>query len=356
MAYITLDIQKLKKNYAYLEKLFSDNHIKWAVVSKLLCGNTTFLKELLKHNVTQICDSRVTNLKRIKSLNPTIETIYIKPPAKKSIKNIVRYADISLNTESSTIKLLDEEAKSQGKKHKIIIMIELGELREGILGKNLIAFCEKIFTLKHIEVVGIGTNLTCMNGVLPNHEKLLRLHTYKELIEKKFNKKIQYLSGGSSVTLPLIDINLLPLEINHFRVGEALFLGTSPYDNLPVKNMETDLFELNAEIIEITEKPYIPSGKLALNKEGESPAFDKNRIGKKSFRAIIDIGILDVDSNNLAFIDKTLSFVGGSSDMYVIDLGDNINDYKTGSLIKYTLNYMGILRILNSKYIDTKTI
>ncbi len=110
MAFVTLDIKKLKSNFNYLNALFIKNGIEWSIVSKMLSGNKTYLTELLKFDIHQICDSRVSNLKEIKTLNPKIETIYIKPPAKRSIASIVKYADISMNTEIETIKLLSKEA------------------------------------------------------------------------------------------------------------------------------------------------------------------------------------------------------------------------------------------------------
>jgi predicted amino acid racemase len=105
MAFIELHKDKLKHNYNYLDNLFNKNKIQWAVVTKLLCGNIQYLKEVLNLGITQICDSRVSNLKTIKSIKNDIETIYIKPPAKRSIKSIVKYADISFNTEYETIRL-----------------------------------------------------------------------------------------------------------------------------------------------------------------------------------------------------------------------------------------------------------
>ncbi len=86
MAFITLNTQKLKSNFEYLDNLFKKQNIQWAVVSKLLCGNKDYLEELLKFDIKQICDSRISNLKMIKQINPGIETIYIKPPAKRDIK------------------------------------------------------------------------------------------------------------------------------------------------------------------------------------------------------------------------------------------------------------------------------
>ncbi len=354
MAFVTLDIKKLQSNFDYLNTLFKKNNIEWSVVSKILSGNKVYLEELLKFNIDQICDSRVSNLKMIKSINPKIETIYIKPPAKRAIPTVVKYADVSMNTEYETIKMLAEEAKKQNKTHKIIIMIELGELREGVLGEDFMAFYESVFKLKNIQVVGIGTNLTCLYGVLPNHDKLIQLSLYEQLIEARFNRQIKYVSGGASVTIPLIFQNLLPKGINHFRVGETLFLGTDVYNNKPFKKMRADVFKLYSEIIELTEKPSVPMGEFGTNVEGESVTFDQTNLGQTSIRAIIDIGLLDVDVNHLELIDKTLKIAGASSDMIVVDLGDNKKNYKVGDLLEFKLDYMGTLRILNSKYIEKR--
>ncbi len=354
MAYINLDFKKLKSNFDFLNSLFLKNNIQWSVVSKMLSGNKDFLTALLKFDIKQISDSRVSNLKMIKSINPKIETIYIKPPAKRSIPSIVKYADISMNTEFETIKLLSDEAKRQNKTHKIIIMIELGELREGVMGEDFIDFYESVFKLNNIKVVGIGANLSCLYGVLPNHDKLIQLSLYEQLIEAKFNKQIPYVSGGSSVTIPLIFQNLLPKGINHFRVGETLFLGTDVYNNAKFKKMHADVFSLYGEIIELNEKPMVPMGELGTNVEGENFEFNENDIGETSFRAIIDIGLLDVETDHIELVDKALEIAGASSDMIVIDLKENVKKYAVGDLIEFKLDYMGILRIINSKYIGKK--
>jgi predicted amino acid racemase len=354
MAYITLDIKKLKLNFDYLNILLKKNGIEWSIVSKMLSGNKTFLTELLKFDINQICDSRVSNLKEIKSINPKIETIYIKPPAKRSISSVVKYADISMNTEFETIKFLSKEAKKQNKTHKIIIMIELGELREGVLGEDFIAFYESIFKLENIQVVGIGTNLSCLYGVLPNQDKLIQLSLYEQLIEAKFDKQIPYVSGGSSVTIPLIFQNLLPKGINHFRVGETLFLGTDVYNNTKFKKMHSDVFGLYSEIIELIEKHVVPMGEMGTNVEGESYEFNQTDVGEKSYRAIIDLGLLDVEPEHLELVDKSLKIAGASSDMIVIDIDDNKKKYKVGDLIEFKLDYMGLIRIMNSKYIEKK--
>lgn len=356
MAFIEFNRNKFKHNFDYLDNLFENNGIQWSIVSKLLCGNKMLLKEIIDLGVSQICDSRVSNLKVIKNLDKSIETIYIKPPAKRSIKSIVQCADISFNTEYYTIKLLSEEALRQNKTHKIIIMIEMGELREGVLAEEFIDFYEKVFELPNIEVVGIGTNLTCMYGVLPNKDKLIQLSLYEQLIEAKFNKMIPFVSGGSSVTIPLLINKSLPKGINHFRVGETLFLGSNVYDNSNYRKMKNDVFKLFAEIIELSEKPIVPNGEMGSNVEGNEYEFKESDIGKTSYRVIIDLGLLDVDEKHIWPVDKKIKFAGASSDMIVVDIGQNLKKYKVGDLIEFKLDYIGTLRVLSSNYIEAKII
>lgn len=356
MAFITLNKNKLKHNFTRLSNLFDENQIEWAVVGKLLCGNDLFLKELLSLNPKQICDSRVSNLKSIKRIDPDIETIYIKPAPNGSIDEIVEYADISFNTELETIKLLSAEAVKQNKIHQIVIMVELGELREGVLRDDLIDFYEQVFNLPNIQIIGLGTNLTCMYGVLPNTDKLIQLSLYKELLEMKFNKKIPYISGGASVTIPLVLNNTMPKDINHFRIGETLFMGTNAYDNSAYETCEQNVFELHAEIIELHEKPMMPDGEIGLNMTGEKVTFNPEWEDSTNYRAIIDLGLLDIDIEHITPIQSELDMVGSSSDMMVIDLGNNPNNLKVGDTISFHMNYMGILRIMNSDYVDKKVI
>lgn len=356
MAYIELNRQKLRHNYHVLDEIFRKEGRSWAVVTKLLCGHAEYLKELLDLGVEEVCDSRISNLKMVKKLRPDVQTVYIKPPAKRLVEKIIRYADVTFNSETETIRMLSDEAVRQGKTHKVTIMIELGDLREGIMGENLLGFYEQVFELPNIEVVAIGTNLNCLHGVMPSEDKLIQLALYKQLVEIKFNRSIPYISGGTSVVLPLLRQHRVPKAINHFRIGEALFFGNDLFTGGPVSDMEQQVFKFYSEIIEITQKPIVPTGMLAENPSGDTFEIEPEDYGKTSCRAIIDVGLLDSPSQHLKPIDSTLKIINASSDMLIIDLGENKGDYKVGSLIEFDLVYMGALALLNSKYIDKKIV
>lgn len=356
MAFLELYRDRLKHNYDHLGKIFKERNIDWGVVTKLLCGYKPYLKEVIDLGVKEIHDSRISNLKAVKQIDPSVQTVYIKPPAKRSIKTLIQYADVSFNTSLETIKLLSKEAGEQNKIHKIIIMIEMGDLREGVLGENVIDFYSKVFELPNIEIIGLGTNLNCLHGVMPSQDKLIQLSLYEQVIEAKFNRKIPWVSGGTSVTIPLLLKNMRPLGVNHFRVGEILYFGINLFTMKKVKGMKDDVFKLYTEIIELYKKPKVPSGELAENPSGEIATINEEDYGKSSYRAIIDIGLLDISPEYLIPDDDKIKITGASSDMLVIDLGGTRRNYKVGDLISFKLRYMGALSILNSTYIEKKII
>jgi predicted amino acid racemase len=354
MAYLKLYRKELQHNYDYLDKLFKQNKIKWGITTKLFCGNRDYLNEVINLGIGEVHDSRVSNLKVIKEIDPDTLTIYIKPPPKDIVRDVVKYADISLNTELATLHELSDEAQRQNTTHKVIIMIELGDLREGVMRDDLINFYEKVFRLPGIEVVGLGTNLNCLHGVMPDGDKLIQLSLYKQIIELRFKKEIPLVSGGTTVTIPLLLRNQLPEGVNHFRVGEALFFGKNLFTDGVIDGMSDQVMELYSQIIELSEKPVVPTGDLGVNPQGKAVQIEEDDYGKTSYRAIIDIGVLDIQPNYLVPIDENIKITDASSDMLVLDVGSNPNKYKVGDMIRFKLKYMGALGLMSSDYIEKR--
>jgi len=354
MAYLNLFRDQLLHNYQFLDDLFKENNIKWGITTKLLCGSKNYLKEVINLGIKEVHDSRISNLRRIKEIDPDTMTVYIKPPPKDTIPDMVKYADASLNTELSTLHALSEEAVRQDKVHKVIIMIEMGDLREGVMREELIDFYSKIFNLPAIEVIGLGTNLNCLHGVMPDGDKLIQLVLYKQIIDLQFNKSIPLVSAGTTVTIPLLLSNQLPAGVNHFRVGEALFFGKNLFTGGTIEGMSDSVLELNAHIIEISEKPLVPSGELGVNPQGQVAQVDAGDYGKTAYRAILDIGYLDVQPDYLIPADPTIEISDASSDMMILNVGDNPNNYQVGDLVRFKLKYMGALSLMSSDYIEKK--
>jgi len=361
MAELKIHTPQIIDNIKKLSSIFKSYNKKWSLITKVFSGDIEFLERILTSDVIEgihsVGDSRLTSLRNLKKVNHQMRTIYIKPPAKIYADEIVKYADISLNTSFETIQALNEAAKKQKKVHEIIIMIELGELREGVKRDDIIDFYRKVFNFPNIKVVGLGSNLGCMYGVEPTYDKLMQISLYKEVIEAKFNRKMEFVSGGSSITLPLLETNNVPKDMNHFRVGEAAFFGTTPLTNDKFANLSTDTFNFYANVIELEEKKIVPDGIISDANVGHAADYSEDDIGESSYKAILDFGLLDVASEDIEAMDKDIKFVGITSDMTVVDLGNNKTadgktKYKVGDKLSFKPNYMAVARLLNSKFID----
>ncbi len=196
-----------------------------------------------------------------------------------------------------------------------------------------------------------------MYGIQPTYDKLLQLALYKQLIEIKFNTSLPLISGGSSITLPLVGKPSMPKNINHLRVGEAAFLGTTPFDNKRFRDLSTDAFEYRANIIELELKENSPDGILTDGNVGHTVESDF-AVHEKRYRGILNFGLLDVDVHELVPKDKEIKFSGTTSDMSVYDVGLPLASgkckYKVGEKVTFAPSYMAIARLMSSKFIDKR--
>lgn len=361
MAELVVNAKKIVSNIKALNDYLEKHGKEWTLISKILSGHKPTLEAIFSSEeikrVHSIGDSRLSSLKNVKEIDPSLVTMYIKPPAAKLADSIVKYADISLNTSIETIKFLDEAARNQKKIHRIVIMIEMGELREGVVRENIIDFYKQAFEMDNIRIDGIGTNLGCMYGVEPTYDKLIQLSLYKQLLEARFDRELKLISGGSSITLPLINQKKIPELVNHFRIGEAAFLGTTPLTNDRYNDLHMDTFSYEANILELEEKAYIPDGDISDASIGHSIDLDKYEEHDKTYKAIVDFGLLDVDSDELKPADGSVAFIGTTSDLTVFDVGENMDNksvtkYKVGEKIRFKPSYMGAARLMNSKFVD----
>jgi len=360
MARLKVHIDRLIQNIEIIAEFMNTHHKQWSLVVKVLGTDKAVLTRILQHpailSTHSIAVSQWKSLKMVKDLNPSLRTMFIKPPSPKNVKEVVTYADISLNTSLSTILALNDEAKRQNKIHQVIVMIEMGELREGIKREGLIPFYKKIFKLSNLEVIGIGTNLGCMYGIQPTYDKLIQLVLYEQLIEAKFNQNLELVSGASSITMPILERGKVPSGINHFRIGEAAFLGTSPLDNRPILGLNTGAFTFEATIVELYKKSNVPDGTITDAAVGNTADDGGPEEEGQSFKAVMDFGILDVDADNLIPEDPDIRFFGNSSDLTVYDLGDNPQGYKTGDNLRFGLKYMAVAKLMYSRFVEKELI
>ncbi|HHZ00049.1 MAG TPA: ornithine racemase Orr [Sedimentibacter sp.] len=346
---LVIDLKKVKNNLDRITEMVKGSGCSLMIVTKGASADMEVYKLLNESDIDYIADSRIQNLKKYEGTGK--ERVLLRLPMNSETDQVVKYADISLNSELKTIRNLDEAAKKQGKVHKIILMIDLGDLREGIFFKNedeIFNAVEEILKLKNIELFGIGVNLTCYGAVIPKKDNLSILVEIARKIEKKFGIKLQMISGGNSSSIHLIGKGELPEGINNLRVGEAFLLGGETAYSQKLKGFFDDAFTLEAEIIELKEKQSVPIGETGVDAFGNKPVYEDRGIIK---RAILAVGRQDADPDGLQPIDSKIDILGASSDHLILDVSKSDREYEVGDIVSFKLSYSSLLRASTSGYV-----
>jgi len=348
---LNIDLKKLYENTKYFVDLCNQNDIDLMTVTKSFCADPKLAEKQVEAGVKYLADSRIQNLVKMKDLK--VEKVLMRLPMHSEIDMVVQYADISFNTELETIKKLDVEAKKQNKTHKILIMLDLGDLREGVLPEDIDAFVKAVVLLENIKIIGFGVNLTCYGGIIPSEKNLGELVEISQRLKDQFNLELKIISGGNSSSLFLFDENKMPKGVTNLRLGEAIVLGRETAYGHRVKETHDDIFVLEAQVIELKTKGSIPEGVIGMDAFGNKPTFkDQGQI----LRGILAIGQQDVNPDGLKPLDEKIEILGASSDHLLLNLEATDKSYKVGDTIKFKVDYGALLKLTTSEYVETNYI
>lgn len=321
-------------------------------VTKGVCGDPQIAQAMIRGGVKGLADSRIENICKLKTYGFKVPLFLLRIPMLSEVKKVVNHVDISLNSQLEVIMALNNEACKRDKSHRIILMIDLGDRREGILANEVEETVKVIKTeCSNIELIGLGTNLACFGGVLPTVKNMNCLMNLVVKAEKILNKKLKIISAGNSSTIPLMRSSKVPTRINQLRIGESILLGSNLVTGEQFSELNNDAFILGAEIIELKTKGALPAVPKGPNAFGEKVNLKKD--GVRS-RAILGIGRQDISPKGLIPCRQSVDIVGGSSDHLIIDITEEKQHLQVGDVLKFRVNYSSLLRATTSPYVDNK--
>lgn len=353
---LVIDLKKLESNLNAVGEMTKDRgKCSMMIVTKALCADEEMVKMVATNDyVDFVADSRTKNLAAIADIvrEAGKKTVLLRIPMHSEVAEVVKYVDLCFNSEISTIRRINEEAAKVGKVQDILLMIDLGDLREGIFFQNedlIFEAVEEILGMDNINLYGIGVNLTCYGAIIPKNENLSKLVEIGEKLEAKYNIKLEMVSGGNSSSIYLVDKGELPAGINNLRLGESFLLGNDTAYETKLPGTVSDALTLQAEIIELKEKPSLPIGEVGVDAFGEKPYYEDRGIMK---RAIIGIGKQDTDLGSMTPLDPQVEIMGGSSDHIILDVTHCDKEYKVGDIVEFELSYGALLKCATSAYVE----
>jgi ornithine racemase len=343
---LEIKLDKLVHNAQALTALYGSRGIRVTAITKAVCGSIRVAKALLNSGISSFGDSRIANIQKMREGGLDAQFMLIRSPMPSEVERVVEFADVSLNTEISVIRLLADQAVKRNKIHRVILMIELGDRREGILPSDVEVAIKDTIDMPGVKLAGIGTNLACFGGVKPTEANMRELSAIASDLQRRHGIRFEVVSGGNSanyqwfVSIP--DVGL----VNHLRIGEAMLLGCETQTREPIPGLYTDAFTLVAEVIELKNKPSKPCGEIAQDAFGHVPVFeDKGNMR----RAILAIGRQDIDVSAIKPRIE-VNVLGASSDHLILDAQEQ--SLKVGAEVRFDVGISALLRAMTSPYVD----
>ena len=272
--------------------------------------------------------------------------LLIRIPGLTELPDVVALCETSLQSEWPTLLALEEECLRQNKTHRVIVMTDLGDLREGFWDKKeLVDVCERVERdLPHVHLAGIGVNLTCYGSTKPTPEKMNELVGLARQVEQRIGRKLEIVSGGATSSFTLVHWGTMPAGVNHLRIGEAILLGKDLQVDWGIRDMDylrMDALTLRAEVVEVKDKPTYPIGEFAIDAFGRKPVYEDRGIRR---RAILALGRADVgELESLIPREPGLTVIGGSSDHCIVDVEDCPRRLQVGDIVEFSLCYSHML-------------
>lgn len=360
---LEVKLGKIEGNARNIVNLSRPYGIRVMAVTKGVSAAPEVAHAMLQGGVEGLGDSRLANLVRLRRAGIRAHLTLLRSPMLSEATRIVEVADRSLISDTPVLEVLSRAALERGRRHEAVLMVDLGDLREGFWPEKEhwtpLAVAGATHTIEEavrvvernpgLELVGVGVNLLCFGAVIPTVEKMEQLVRIAGRASDLAGCRLSVVSGGNSANLPLIINGKMPYGVTELRIGEGILMGTEAVGKSPVLGCVQDAFTFFGEVIEVREKPSVPLGEIGIDAFGESPEFEDRGIRR---RAIIAAGRQDVDWQDMRPRDTGVFVLGASSDHLVLDVSGAGRRVEVGDRIAFDVGYSCMLRACTSEYVS----
>jgi len=349
---LLMDINEIRSNTEKIVEKCQKNGIQISGVTKGVCAHPEVVSAMVEGGCSFLADSRLKNLVEIKVFGHGLPLMLMRIPMLSEIPDVVKYVDYVFISTPETLDCLEKECSYQQKHQKVIIMMDLGDLREGMLQNNISSFANKLSSCEMVKGAGLAVNFACFGGVLPDVLKLQDLVHSAERFEDILGYSLEIISGGATSSLQLLENGQIPDRLNNLRIGEGILLGSDISGQRWIPDLSQQTMYLETEVIEVMTKPSVPFGEIGADAFGNVPVFRER--GKRK-RAIVAIGKQDLNIEGVTPFDKGIEILGASSDHMILDIEDCDKDLSVGSRMRFSVNYSAMLSLTTSAYVEIIT-
>jgi predicted amino acid racemase len=345
-ATLTVDLGKVRANARTVVESLPG--IAVVAVTKVTCGSPQVARAMLAGGAKALGESRLENAERLRNAGLTAPIWLLRAPVPELAGETVQLTDVSLQSELETVVAVENAAAAAGRRHAVVAMVDLGDLREGMLPKDLPAFLERVNAMDHVDIAGIGVNLTCYGAIMPDDDNMGRLAELAAQSERQLGRPL-LVSGGNSGSIGMVVSGRMPEAVDTLRVGETILLGVDTLTREPTLGLHQGAFVVQAPVIECLVKPSLPLGTIAQDAYGNVPSFSDR--GDRR-RAILALGRQDAPAEGLVPLDPRVEVLGASSDHLIVDVEALDRPPRLGDCVGFVPSYAATLQLSTSPYVQ----
>ncbi|MBO4913734.1 MAG: alanine racemase [Oscillospiraceae bacterium] len=348
---LEVDLGKLKENLTALRERCQDSFVGIVGVVKGVNAWPEIVNVFDAAGFPYLATSRLDQLQKMRARGVKTPLMLLRIPMLSELPGVVELADASLQSDLTVLRSLNSEAKRQGKRHGVLLMIDLGDLREGFWSAEELvdAAVETEQELKSLELLGVGVNLGCYGSILPDKRNMQGLTSLAFDVERAIGRELRLVSGGASTSVQMTLAGMMPGRINNLRLGEICLLGSANNGFAP-DFLHRDVFTFRAEVVECRDKPSFPVGQLGVDAFGKPGVYIDRGIRR---RALLAIGKVDCgDCFDLSPRMPGVEVIGASGDHTILDVEEAKDKVKVGDVLEFDVNYASLVHLTNTPGVE----
>jgi predicted amino acid racemase len=326
-ACLTIDLAKITHNARKTLAICRPFGLDVVGVTKGVCGSPAVARAIIAGGIKTLGDARLDNIARMRDAGIHEPMLLLRSPAPSEVSRCIDLADISLNSDLGVLNALSQKAVSMGKRHRVILMVDLDTGREGFAPEAIPGVCREVLAMDGLTLDGLGIYFNYQSDDNFHFVVQHRLVALAKEIEQESGIALSILSGGSTNVFDSLTLKSNHITgVNQLRIGTAILLGiSSSIGPRHIEGFYHDTFVLDAELIEVKKRDRL--------------------------LGILSLGQLDTEPEYLFPISPGVTVVESSSDHTIVDLTDSPQSPRVGDYISFRLGYFALSRLTVSPYV-----
>jgi predicted amino acid racemase len=338
---LTIDLGAVAENTRLLAARLLGEGFTLVGVTKCVDGERRVGQTMLEAGCAGLADSRLPALARLAAASLGPLTL-IRAPQPDELATAARVAHRVLLSDPGAAPTLGEHAA--GSPVQILLTVDLGDRREGVLPDAAPAVARAIAGLPGVVLAGISVNFACLSGQLPTQELFRQAEDVLGECAASCAVEPQLSLGGTCVMQHLDGYH--PRYPTEIRSGGGPIYGYDFVSGAGLDGLQRTDPVLTAVVLECYRKPPAPSGSTSCDAFGHVPEVELP--DDDANYTLLYLGRRDCEPGGLRPLLPGSYLAGATSDVSVLITPEPL---RPGDTVSFAVDYDALVRAVTSPFV-----